>query len=88
MIKQVRKRSRRQKEPMDLQLSLRMNFGDKPDDAITVMDNANIPLVGSVFDSRDRIMRAFAMTMLKVGLAQPRVARELFPFLKILRRHR
>ena len=86
MIKEGRKRGRRSPEPLDVHLTLRMNFGETPDDAITVMDNQRVPMVGSVFHYRDRIVRSFAMLLVKTGLAQPRVARELFPLLKLLRR--
>jgi hypothetical protein len=88
MIKQARKHSRRKPPPLDVQLTLRMNFGEVPDDAITVIDDRRVPMVGSVFEYRDRIVRAFAMLLVKTGMAQPRVARELFPLFKLLRRSR
>ena len=88
MIKDRRKFPRRRPKPVDVQLTLKMNFGDSHDDAITVIDNRRVPMVGSVFSYRDRIVRAFALLLVKTGLAQPRVARELFPVLKLWKRRR
>lgn len=87
MIKQGRKQ-RRPREPLDVHLTLRMNFGETAADAVTVIDKRRVPMVGSVFEYRDRIVRGLALLLVKTGLAQPRVARELFPLLKILRRRR
>jgi hypothetical protein len=88
MVKDARKSQRRRPRPVDVQLTLKMNFGDKPADAITVIDNRRVPMVGSIFAYRDRIVRGFALLLVKTGLAQPKVARELFPVLKVLRRRR
>ena len=88
MIREATKRKRRRAEPLDVHLTLRMNFGETPTDAVTVIDNRRVPMVGSVFEYRDRIVRGFAMLLVKTGLAQPRVARELFPLFKLLRQRR
>ena len=88
MVKDRIRFKRRPPQPVDVQLTLKMNFGDSKDDAITVMENRRVPMVGSVFQYRYRIVRTFAMLLVKTGLAQPRVARELFPVLKLLRRPR
>jgi hypothetical protein len=88
MIRKHQKPHRRAPQPVDVNLTLKMNFGSAKDDAITVIDNRRVPMVGSVFAYRDRIVRGFAMLLVKTGLAQPRVVRELFPLLKVLRRSR
>jgi hypothetical protein len=88
MTTEGRKRGRRNAEPLDVELTVRMNFGDTPDDAVTVIDNRKIPMVNSVFHYRDKIVRGFAMLLVKTGLAQPKVASELLPLLKLLRRPR
>ena len=88
MTKDARKPTRRRPQPVDVQLTLKMNFGDKPSDAITVIDDRRVPMVGSIFQYRDRIVRSFALLLVRTGLAQPKVARELFPALKLLRRRR
>ena len=88
MVKDRIKFKRRAPQPVDVNLTLKMNFGEKKDDAVTVIDNRRVPMVGSVFTYRDRIVRGLAMLLVKTGLAQPRVARELLPVLKLLRRRR
>ena len=67
----------RRKQPMDVVLTLKMNFGDNPDDVLTLIKNRRVPLVGSVFDNRDRIARELLRLMLKAGAMQPRVMRRL-----------
>lgn len=78
------KARRRQREPLEVRLSMRVKFGDEPGEAITVMDDRRVPMVDSVFASRDRIVRAFMMMMVRAGAAQPKVARELLPIIRLL----
>lgn len=68
---------RRPKQPMEVVLTLKMNFGDRPDDALTLIQNRRVPLVGSVFDNRDRLLREFLRLLLKASAKQPRVMRGL-----------
>jgi hypothetical protein len=75
-------------EPLEVDLTLVFRFGDEPDDAVTVIDNRRVPMVGSIFDSRDAVMRGFVRHMLKAGLTQPKVLGEVLPALKLLRRRR
>jgi hypothetical protein len=79
-------RRKREKTPLDVQLTVSFRFGDEPDDAITVIDDRRIPMVNSVFDSRDAIVRQFTKLLLKTSLTQPKVMRELVPALKLLKR--
>jgi len=67
----------RRKQPMDVILTLKINFGDMPGDAITLVDERRVPLVGSVFENRDRIAREFLRLLLKATSLQPRVVRTL-----------
>ena len=78
----ARKKRRSAKEAVDVELTLRFNFGDEPSDHVTVMDGRRIPMVGGVLATRDRILRGFVRLMLRTAVAQPRVARELFPWIK------
>jgi len=48
------------------------------------MDDRRVPMVGSVFDSRDRILRTFTVLLMRTGMAQPKVAKELIPLLRLL----
>ena len=68
---------RRRREPMEVILTFQMNFGDRPDDSVTLIDERRVPLVGSVFDNRDRILREFLRLLMKAGAQQPRVMRRL-----------
>lgn len=78
-------RRRRRNEPVEVRLTLRYRFGDEPDDTVTMMDDRAIPMVDSVFKNRDRIVRAFAMTLVRAGIGKPKVVSELVPGLGLLR---
>jgi len=80
------KSRRKRREPLDVRLTFKINFGETPADAVTVMNERRVPMVNSVFDQRDRIIRTFAMSLLRVGLAQPKVVHEVFPAMKLLRK--
>lgn len=77
IINKVRSRLDQRRTPMEVILTFKMNFGDVPGDATTLIDRRRVPLVGSVFDNRDRIAREFLRLMLKAGARQPRVVRRL-----------
>jgi hypothetical protein len=81
-------RDKDHEEPLEVDLTLVFRFGDEPGEAVTVIDNRRVPMVGSIFDSRDAIVRAFVRNMLKAGLTQPKVLGEVLPGLKLLRRRR
>lgn len=83
-----RKRRVERKQPLEVRMTVRFKFGEEPDDAITMMDDRRVPMVDSVFKNRDRIVRGFVKLLVKAGLAQPKVAREIFPAVKLLRRPR
>jgi hypothetical protein len=70
-----RVRQRRQ-PPLDVILTLKVNLGDHPDDAVTLIEERRVPLVGSVFENRDRIAREFLALLMKAG-AHPRALRRL-----------
>ena len=61
----------RRKEPLDVVLTLKLNFGDSPGDALTLIEEQRVPLVGSVFENRDRIAREFLRLLLKASSRQP-----------------
>lgn len=76
------------KAPLEVQLTVRFNFGAEPEDAITVMNKRRLPMVNSVFANRDRIVRGFVTLLLRSGMRSPAVAREIMPLVKLLRRGR
>jgi hypothetical protein len=53
-----------------------------------MIDNRRIPMVGTVFDSRDAMVRGFVKLLVKAGLSQPKVLGELVPALKLIRKKR
>lgn len=68
---------RRRREPLEVILTFKMNLGDRPADAVTLIEERRVPLVGSVFDNRDRILREFLRLLMKAGARQPAVMRRL-----------
>jgi len=85
MIAKARARAARpSRKPLDIKLTVAFRFGDEPGDRVTVMNDRSIPLVGTVFDSRDRIVRGFSKLLFKAAASRPKVATELMPVLKLL----
>lgn len=60
-------------------LTVRFRFGEAADDRITMIDARKVPMVDSVFDNRDRILRQFLKLLVLGGIKSPRVMRELNP---------
>lgn len=73
-------------EPLEVELTVAFRFGDAPGDRVVMIDNRKVPMAGSVFDSRDAIMRNFAKLLIKAGMTQPKVLQEVLPAMKLLRR--
>ncbi len=84
ILAKARERRRRAQEPLEIRMTMRFNFGDTPEEAVTVMNDRRVPMVGSVFDSRDRILRGFTALLVRASMSQPKVAKELIPILKLL----
>jgi hypothetical protein len=80
----VTKTGSRRREPLEVRVTLRYRFGDEPDDTVTVMDDRAVPMVNSVFKSRDLILRGLASTLFRAGMSSPRVAAELVPGLSLV----
>lgn len=79
---------RERQEPLEVRLSLGFRFGEEEDDRVTMLEDRSIPMVGSVFQYRDRIIRSFAMLMLRAGVSQPKVVAEILPAVSWLRARR
>jgi hypothetical protein len=85
MIAKARRAAKtRRREPLDIKLSVAFRFGDEPDERVTMMNDRSIPLVGTVFESRDKILRGFSRLLFKAAAQQPKVASELVPLFKLL----
>lgn len=81
-------KSRRAKappEPLAVDLTVRFKFGQGTDDQVTVMEDQRVPMVGSVFANRSRIIRGFLGLLIKTGLSSRKVLAELAPPLRLLR---
>lgn len=85
-IRSEKSRRGRSKEPLEVNLTMRVNFGDTPEDAITVIDDQRVPMVDSVFVYREKIIRGMVFLMLKAGVTSAAVTREIFPIIKLLNR--
>ena len=66
----------RNRQPLEVDLTVKMNFGNRPSDAFTLIDDRRVPLVGSVFENRDRIAREFVKLLVKAG-AHPRAMKRI-----------
>lgn len=66
-----------------MRLSLKVRFGEGTSETVTLMDDRRVPMVSSVFDNRDRILRAFTALLLRASLTQPKVMREILPALRL-----
>jgi hypothetical protein len=84
ILAKARERRRLREGPLEVRMTVRFNFGDTPEEAVTMMDDRRIPMVDSVFESRDRILRGFTSLLVRASVMQPKVARELIPLLKLL----
>lgn len=74
-------------EPLEVDLTVTFRFGDEPRDKVTMIDDRRVPMVGSVFEQRDTMVRNFVKLLLKAGLTQPKVLGEIVPALKLIRRN-
>lgn len=75
-------------EPLEVDLTVAFRFGDEPGDKVTMIDNRRVPMVGSVFEQRDSLVRGFVKLLLRAGLTQPKVLSEVVPAFKLLQRNK
>ena len=88
MIAKVRGAARRGaagrgKEPLDVKLSVAFRFGDAPEDRVVMMEDRSVPLVGTVFQARSRIVRSAWNLLFRAALQRPQVATQFVPALKL-----
>ena len=81
----IAKAKKAEPEPLEVQLTVAFQYGKAKDDRVLMLDEQNVPMVGSVFANRNRIIRGFLSLLLKASVAQPKVVRELIPPLKLMR---
>lgn len=79
-----RSASRRKREPLDVQLSVDVIFGDEPGERVTMIDQRHVPMINDIFEIKDSLMRQFVLLMLRAGATQPKVVAEIIPAIKLL----
>jgi len=79
---------RRVKPPLEVRLSLKVRFGADADESVVLMQDRRVPMVNSVFENRDRILRSFTMLLLRASMTQPKVMGEVFPALRLFNKAR
>jgi hypothetical protein len=79
-------RRRREKEPLDIRLTMRVKFGEDPDDVVTVVDNRRLKLAGSAFQYRDRAIRFLVYNVLRAGAQRPKIYGRFGPTLSRMTR--
>lgn len=77
-------RRRRERDPLQLRLSVSVRFGDAPDEKVVLMDDRDIQMVGSVFRYRDKMARFMVTGLLRAAMLQPKLAARILPGLKAL----
>jgi hypothetical protein len=70
---------RREKKPLDIRLTMRVRFGEQPEEQVTVVNNRRLRLVGSAFKYRDRAVNFLVYEVLRAGARQPKVYGGLAP---------
>ncbi len=78
--------ARSSRDPLDVHLTVVVNFGDEPDEKIILIDDREIKMIGSVFRYRDKVTRFMTLSLLKAAMLQPKVAKKLLPGLSLLAR--
>lgn len=71
--------ARRKREPLAVNVTLVVRTGSEPEDQLTLLDDRTIPMLGSVFEYRNRITRFFFSSLLRVAATSPSVYHELAP---------
>lgn len=72
------KRGRR-REPLKVELNVVVRTGEDPEDLVTIIDHREVPMIGSIFTQRDRIMRFSIGMIWRVVAKSPAAYREIVP---------
>lgn len=70
---------RAQRPPLRVQLTVCVAFGPEEEDRVTVIDDREVWMVGSIFAYRDRIAKMAMSTLIRAALLQPKVAAKIMP---------
>ena len=75
---------RRRRDPLEVRLTVVVNFGEEEEDRVTVIEDRKIWLVGSLFAYRDRVGKLALATLIRAALMQPKVSAKILPGLSSL----
>lgn len=75
----IRRRRAPGRRPLNVNITFDVRFGDRPQDRIRLMDHTDMPLVGTVFDYRSRIIESFTRSLMRAALRHPDTYRALVP---------
>ncbi len=70
-----RRRAKKDEEPLEVRLSFTVRTGKEPDDEFRLLEDKHVPMVGSVFQYRDRAARFLAVSLMKVAAMHKGVLR-------------
>lgn len=70
---------KRQKQPLEIRMTMRVKFGTGPEETVTVMNNRRLRVIGSVFQHRDRAINFLVVNLLRAGTKRPAVLGRLAP---------
>lgn len=65
--------------PLEVTLQVDVRYGAAPEDVVTIVEQRRIPLLGTLFEQRDVLMRGLFKLMMKAAMATPGVLRRRRP---------
>lgn len=70
-----RRRAKRDKEPLEVRLSFTIRTGNRDEDEYRLLRDKRVPMVGSVFQYRDKAARFLALSLMRVAAMNKSVLR-------------
>lgn len=80
------RRLRRKPEPLKVNLTVTVRFGDEEEDQVVLLDDREVVMIGSIFRYRDKIARYTVTGLFRAAMLQPKVASKLVPTLRARRK--
>ncbi|RZO85988.1 MAG: hypothetical protein EVA65_03370 [Oceanococcus sp.] len=81
-----RRRKRREVEPLKVNLTVAVRFGEDDEDRVVLLDDREVHMIGSIFRYRDKIARYTVTGLFRAAMLQPKVAAKLVPALRTRRK--
>lgn len=70
-----RRRATKDQEPLEVRLSFTIRTGGRDEDEYRLLQDKRVPMVGSVFQYRDRAARFLALSLMRVAAMNKSVLR-------------